>query len=108
MSQTLTRPRSIVAALCLVAAVYGIGFGFMAILTGLFVGPHILLAGVAHVVMGCAYLVAGSEIRRQKIWASVLATACALLSVLIGSIAVYQSFSDLDTMGIVFWISFTA
>src|SRR3954471_7178463 len=108
MFQTSTRWSSIIAAMCLLAAVYGIGFGFIGILVGLFVGPHILLAGLAHVALGFAYLVAASGIRRQKIWASGLATACAVPSAVIGSIAVYQSFSTPDTVRLVFWLSFTA
>lgn len=85
-----------IALLCLVVALYGIGFGIMAIPTGLFVGPHILAAAVLHIIIGVGYAFASFGISHSKIgayWASVMFSFAISLFAVFG---VYRSLTRAD------------
>lgn len=99
--------KSLVSTLCKIAAIYGICVGIWMLPTALFVGPHILIAALAHIAIGILFWVAYANVRRRSkggIWlSSVLALFCSAL----GALAVYQSYVIPDTASLVFWSSFT-
>lgn len=54
--------------LSIIAAMYGIGFGLMAIPTGLFVGPHVLLAATGQIAVGILFALAAWALTNCRRW----------------------------------------
>lgn len=71
--------------LCIISAVYGIGFGLMTIPTGLFVGPHILLAAAGHIAVGILFLLSALAQGRNRGWGTWVALVCSLALALISA-----------------------
>jgi len=94
-------------AMCLIAAFYGIGFGALMIPTGLFVGPHILIAALLHIGFGVAFLKAGQGIKRRTTQALAIVAACGVIVSVAGSFAIYQSIAGKELIGLAFWLPFT-
>ena len=89
-------------------ALYGIGFGMLGILIGLFVGPQILLASAVHLVLGFAYVIAAIGIHDQRIWGLWLATTCSAIIVGLGLVAITQSLSPFNIENVIVWACISA
>lgn len=98
----LLRVLSIIAAMC------GIGFGLMTIQTGLFVGPHILLAAAAEIVVGILFALAASASTNRKRWGVWLALACALAASGAGFLGLAETLRRTETLEWLFFALFTA
>lgn len=103
MTRTETASRSIVA----IAAIYGTVVGVWSLPTGLFVGPQILAAALAHIAFGVLFWVAFAAMRRSAAWGLWLIFVLALACSALGLLAVYQVYVIGDTASLVFWGSFT-
>jgi len=75
--------------------------------TGLFVGPHVLLAAGVHVALGMAFAIAAYGIRRGNSRGLACAVLCAVVTLMIGLIAVGQCVTDHEFVGLWFWIPFS-
>lgn len=102
-----SRLQYIVATLCKTAAIYGIMVGVWSLPTGLFVGPQILAAALAHIAIGVLFWLAYTAMRRSRAWGLWLTCLLALACSALGSLAVYQGYVIRDTASLVFWGSFT-
>jgi uncharacterized membrane protein (UPF0136 family) len=96
----------IVATLCKLAAIYGTVVGVWSLPTGLFVGPQILAAALAHIAFGVLFWVAFAAMRRSRDWGLWLTTVLALACSALGLLAVYQGYAIGDTALLVFWGGF--
>ncbi len=96
-----------ISTLCKIAAIYGTVVGVCSLPTGLFVGPQILAAALAHIAIGVLFWVAFAAMRRSRAWGLWLTTLLALACSALGLLAVYQVYVIGDTASLVFWGSFT-
>jgi uncharacterized membrane protein YfcA len=94
--------------LSIIAAMYGIGFGLMAIPTGLFVGPHVLLAAAAEIVVGILFALAASALTNRKRWGVWLALGCSLLTSAVSILGLVEMLRSPETMQWLFFALFTA
>ena len=91
-----------------IAAMCGIGFGLMSIPTGLFVGPYMLLAAAAEIVVGILFALAASALTSRKRWGVWLALSCALLTSAVGILGLVEMLRFPDTLQWLFFALFTA
>jgi hypothetical protein len=98
---------SLLQAMCLIAACYGIGFGAWMLPTGVFVGPHILIAALLHIGFGVAFLKARSGIQRRQAKVLGIVAACGIIVSAGGFMAIYQSIARHEVIGPAFWLPFT-
>jgi hypothetical protein len=94
--------------LCIIAAMYGIGFGLMSIPTGLFVGPHILLAAAAEIVVGILFALAASALTNRKRWGVWLALGCALLTSAVSILGLFEMLRSSESLEWLFFALFAA
>ncbi len=106
-TQKMARTRSAAATMCIVAAIYGICFGLLMIPTGLFVGPHILLAAGIHIGVGTVFWFAATGLRQERPLARMTTVACAGICMTLGILAVYQAFIAGENGSVLFWIPFS-
>lgn len=69
---------------CMAIGVYGIACGVFGLPVGLFVGPHILLGAIAHLVIGFAFVASAMGLKTNRQWAPgavlVVSGTCAVVS----------------------------
>jgi uncharacterized membrane protein YfcA len=104
----MARMHELLRVLSIIAAMYGIGFGLMAIPTGLFVGPHILLAAAALIAFGILFALAARALANRKRWGVWLALACALFAVIAGLLGLADTLRQDDSLAWMFYVLFTA
>ena len=75
-----------------VISLYGLAFGCILTVVGLFSGPHILIAGLAHITIGIGFAVSGRGITNQRPWAYALGR---ILSFGITTVSLFAVFSSL-------------
>jgi hypothetical protein len=101
------QPLSLLIALCWAAGLYGILFGMWMLPTGLFVGPHGLVAAAGHISLGALFIAAARALRIRTSWAPLLAASCSFLCIHVGFIAAYQSIGAQQADNLIFFAPFT-
>ena len=79
----MSRRASSLAIAFFFLACYGLAFGTILLPIGLFVGPHIVLGSIAHLLAGVIGLVVASGLRHQARWAWWCGTILSLVIILL-------------------------
>ena len=95
----LTTPPARLTPAFVVLGIYGVAFGLIIASVGLFVGPHLLIGGVLHVVLGVFSFAVASGARRGRSWAWSCGLALAAAVVLCCTIAVVKILASPDAVG---------
>lgn len=100
MTRTIP-PRAVATAalVALVLAVYGIVAGIWFTVGGLFVGLHIIVGGLIHVLLGCAFLILRAKLLNHHTWARLLLAGVAGLGLLVMAAASVQYWLNREEVG---------
>jgi hypothetical protein len=87
----------------MLAGVYGIGFGGLMVPTGLFVGPRILVAALAHFCFGAGFIVSVQALDSRPAIALRMAFWLSLIIAVLALSGVVASIQAADYSSSVFW-----
>ncbi|MEP3480260.1 MAG: hypothetical protein ABJZ55_13500 [Fuerstiella sp.] len=86
-----------------VISLYGLAFGCILTVAGLFSGPHILIAGLAHIMIGIGFAVASFGVTNQRLWAYALGRTLSFGITAVGLFAVTSSLQQVDVTITIVW-----
>lgn len=95
-------PRGLVA-IHVIAGIYGIGIGSVLSLTGPFVGLHVLLAGIAHIVFGASFITAAIGISKARRSAYINGSLLSVAVAMIASVVAFSSVQNEDPTPALVW-----
>ena len=101
--QRVSRRFSGLMVLSGVIGCYGVGFGVFLIFVGMYLGQHVLVAAVAHILFGLAFLASAVGINANKTGAYWAIIALSLILVIVSVLAIFESIADQDHASSVFW-----
>jgi hypothetical protein len=101
------QPDAAIRRLWFVLGTYGVGFGGMMLPTGLFVGPHVLVASLVHISIGVGYLYVSYCCARRPKFATWSALALSTIPLTAGVTALVQLSGGGDRRTLLFWGPFT-
>ena len=82
---------------------YGVGFGVFLLFVGIYLGPHVLFAAVAHILFGFAFLASAVGINANKAGAHWAIIALSMILVFVSARKIFASIADHGDGSTMFW-----